>query len=315
MEGVSPILQTETTTVGEVISGSTVQTLPLNGRNTAQLTLLLPGTMTYNPRGFTNIGAINSNRPFVNGNREQTNNFTVDGFDVNETIDNRIAYQPNPDAIAEISVETNNYSADTGNVGGAVVVERHQVGHEPVPRQRVRVLPEQRLRRELVGEQPVRRAEARAEAAHLRGHAGRPDRPAAPVLLRRLPALAAGRAGIRHDVGGAGGVAQGRPVERVGDDQGPADGPAVPRQPDPGGSGSAPWRRPSWATRPTTRCRTATCPAASRATTSGRRSSRSARTRATPASTGTSRTTTSSSSATRRRRTRTRAPRTRTRWC
>jgi len=119
--GVAPIMQTETTTVGQVISGDTVQTLPLNGRNTAQLTLLLPGTMTYNPRGFTNIGAINSNRPFVNGNREQTNNFTVDGFDVNETIDNRVAYQPNPDAVAEISVETNNYSADTGNVGGAVV--------------------------------------------------------------------------------------------------------------------------------------------------------------------------------------------------
>jgi hypothetical protein len=121
VEGVSPILQTETTTVGEVISGRTVQALPLNGRNTAQLTLLLPGTMTYNPRGFTNIGAINSNRPFVNGNREQTNNFTVDGFDVNETIDNRVSYQPSPDALAEISVETNNYTADTGNVGGAVV--------------------------------------------------------------------------------------------------------------------------------------------------------------------------------------------------
>ena len=61
------------------------------------------------------------NRPFVNGNREQTNNFTVDGFDVNETIDNRVAYQPSPDALAEISVETNNYAADIGNVGGAVV--------------------------------------------------------------------------------------------------------------------------------------------------------------------------------------------------
>jgi hypothetical protein len=117
----SPILQTETTSVGEVLSGTTVQSLPLNGRNTGQLALLLPGTMTYNPRGFTNIGSINMNRPFVNGNREQTNNFTVDGLDVNETIDNRVAYQPSPDAIAEISVETNNYGADVGNVGGAVI--------------------------------------------------------------------------------------------------------------------------------------------------------------------------------------------------
>lgn len=121
VEGVSPILQTESPTVGEVISGHTVASLPLNGRNTGQLALLLPGTMTYNPRGFTNIGSINMNRPFVNGNREQTNNFTVDGFDVNETIDNRVAYQPIPDALAEISVETNNYAADAGNVGGAVI--------------------------------------------------------------------------------------------------------------------------------------------------------------------------------------------------
>jgi hypothetical protein len=117
----SPVLQTETTTVGEVISGNTVESLPLNGRNVGQLALLLPGTVTYNPRGFTNIGSINMNRPFVNGNREQTNNFTVDGLDANETIDNRVAYQPSPDALAEISVETNNYAADVGNVGGALI--------------------------------------------------------------------------------------------------------------------------------------------------------------------------------------------------
>jgi outer membrane receptor protein involved in Fe transport len=121
VEATVAILQTETVTVGQVISGNTVQSLPLNGRNTGQLALLLPGTLTPNPRGFTNIGAVNSSRPYVNGNREQTNNYTVDGFDVNETIDNRVAYQPSPDAVAEISVETNNYSADTGNVGGAVI--------------------------------------------------------------------------------------------------------------------------------------------------------------------------------------------------
>ena len=45
----------------------------------------------------------------------------MDGLDVNETIDNRVAYQPIPDALAEISVETNNYAADVGNVGGAVI--------------------------------------------------------------------------------------------------------------------------------------------------------------------------------------------------
>src|SRR5262245_35298208 len=47
--GESPILQTQTATVGEVISGTTVNALPLNGRNTGQLSLLLPGTVSPNP--------------------------------------------------------------------------------------------------------------------------------------------------------------------------------------------------------------------------------------------------------------------------
>ena len=96
--------------------------MPLNGRNTGQLSLLLPGVVTLNPsRVHRDRPPVNSERPFVNGNREQTNNYTVDGVDMNETIDNRVAYQPSPDALAEISVETNNYAADIGNVAGAVI--------------------------------------------------------------------------------------------------------------------------------------------------------------------------------------------------
>ncbi len=173
--GQAPTLQTESATVGEVISGNTVQSLPLNGRNPGQLALLLPGAITVNPRGFTNIGNVNLNRPFVNGNREQTNNYTVDGLDVNETIDNRISYQPTPDALAEISVETNNYAADTGNVGRRGDQQRRQVRRQQVPRQRVRVLPEQRPRREHLGEQPLatRRARSASSTSSARRSAAR----------------------------------------------------------------------------------------------------------------------------------------------
>ena len=96
--------------------------MPLNGRNAGQLSLLLPGVVSPNPSTFTgvrNTGA--GGRPYVNGNREQTNNYTIDGVDMNESIDNLVAYQPSPDALAQISVETNNYAADTGNVAGAVI--------------------------------------------------------------------------------------------------------------------------------------------------------------------------------------------------
>jgi hypothetical protein len=119
--GQTPILQTESATVGTVISGTTVGALPLNGRNTGQLSLLLPGVVTPNPSSFANIRNLGGGRPYVNGNREQTNNYMIDGVDMNESIDNLVAYQPSPDALAEISVETNNYAADTGNVAGAVI--------------------------------------------------------------------------------------------------------------------------------------------------------------------------------------------------
>ena len=118
----APVLQTESATVGEVISGTTVNSLPLNGRNTGQLALLLPGVVTPNPQSFVNQSRnFSGGRPYVNGNREQTNNYMIDGVDMNESIDNLVAYQPSPDALAEISVETNNYAADTGNVAGAVL--------------------------------------------------------------------------------------------------------------------------------------------------------------------------------------------------
>jgi hypothetical protein len=118
----TPVLQTESATVGEVISGTTVVGLPLNGRNPGSFALLLPGVTTPNPSSFTTPSkAFSGGRPYVNGQREQTNNYTLDGVDMNESIDNLVAYQPSPDALAEISVETNNYSAELGNVSGAII--------------------------------------------------------------------------------------------------------------------------------------------------------------------------------------------------
>ena len=51
---VSPILQTQDAVVGEVISGMTIERMPLNGRNFSQLALLLPGVITTEPRASPN---------------------------------------------------------------------------------------------------------------------------------------------------------------------------------------------------------------------------------------------------------------------
>ena len=196
--------------------------------------------MTYNPRGFTNIGSVNMNRPFVNGNREQTNNFTVDGLDVNETIDNRVAYQPSPDALAEISVETNNYAADIGNVGGRRDQQRHQVGQRTQFRGNVFEFYRNSDFDANTWENNRSGAPTPgAQAAHLRRHAGRADRQGQAVLLRRLPGLAAGRPGF--------GTASVAPEAwRRGDlssvatvDPRSAHRPALPGQPDPARAGSA----------------------------------------------------------------------------
>src|SRR6476620_2067878 len=117
----SPVLQTESTTVGQVISGTTLNNMPLNGRNTGALSLLLPGVVTPNPSTFSEIRNFGGGRPYVNGNREQTNNYMIDGVDMNESIDNLVAYQPSPDALVQTSVETINDAAATGNVAGAVI--------------------------------------------------------------------------------------------------------------------------------------------------------------------------------------------------
>jgi hypothetical protein len=121
IQDVAPILQTENVTVGNVISGNTTTNLPLNGRNFQQLTLLVPGTINPNPAGFNGVGLGAQGRPYVNGNREQGNAFLLDGISVDETIDNRIGYKPNVDAVAEFRVETSNSSAEFGNVTGATV--------------------------------------------------------------------------------------------------------------------------------------------------------------------------------------------------
>jgi hypothetical protein len=119
--GITPILQTQNAVVGEVISETTIRNMPLNGRNFSQLTLLLPGVVTTSPNSFTDPKNFGGGRPYVNGQREQENNYTLDGVDMNEAIDNLLPYQPSPDALAEVRVETNNYSAEFGNVAGAVI--------------------------------------------------------------------------------------------------------------------------------------------------------------------------------------------------
>src|SRR5262249_820261 len=97
--------------------------LPLATRNPVQLTLLAPGALTVDTKSL-NLGsntAEGGGRPYINGNREQANNFVLDGMDNNQVSENRLGLTPSPDAIQEFNLITQNASAEFGNFQGGIV--------------------------------------------------------------------------------------------------------------------------------------------------------------------------------------------------
>ena len=116
------LLQTDTTQVGTQINPQTIDHSALISRNPIALTLLAPGVVTPNPATMNNgLRSGGNGRPYVNGNREEGNNFLLDGIDNNLTSENQTAYQPNPDAIQEFRLITNNASAEFGNFQGGII--------------------------------------------------------------------------------------------------------------------------------------------------------------------------------------------------
>ena len=121
--GAAPVLKTEATQVDTIINAATNDNLPLASRNYVQLTLLAPGSVSTDPSSFSsgnNTGGYGA-RPLINGNREQANNFLLDGMDNNQVSDNLLGYTPAPDAIQEFNLITNNAPAEFGNFMGGIV--------------------------------------------------------------------------------------------------------------------------------------------------------------------------------------------------
>jgi hypothetical protein len=117
-----PLLQTQGTELGQTIDARTNEDLPLATRNYVQLTLLAPGSIHPDPSSFKNgQTTMNSGRPNVNGNREQANNFMLDGLDNNQVSENDVGYAPSVDAIQEFNEITSNAPAEFGNFMGAII--------------------------------------------------------------------------------------------------------------------------------------------------------------------------------------------------
>src|SRR6202171_6081360 len=120
--GAAPLLETETSSLGQVIDNKRVVNLPLNGRNFAQLALLTAGVAPSEP-GSRDEGGFGFS---ANGARSLQNNFLLDGVDNNSNLpdllnETNYVIQPSVEALEEFKVQTNAYSAEFGRGNGAII--------------------------------------------------------------------------------------------------------------------------------------------------------------------------------------------------
>ncbi|MPY87025.1 MAG: hypothetical protein GEU99_03805 [Luteitalea sp.] len=118
--GSAPVLNSDTSAVGQVVTGKSITDLPLNGRDFLQLAHLAPGVMQA-PGGDRAWDGI-----VANGTRSVLNSFMLDGVDNNARIvdqqnNSSVVSKPSVDALAEFSIQTNNFLAEHGQAAGAII--------------------------------------------------------------------------------------------------------------------------------------------------------------------------------------------------
>ncbi len=114
VEAAGIVVQTTTSTLGKVVDERQILELPLSGRNFTSLGLLTPGVTT---RGQSTSDAAY----VVHGQRQDSNNFQLDGVANVSLGGNTVQARPNVDAVQEFKIQTSNFSAEFGRNSGSVV--------------------------------------------------------------------------------------------------------------------------------------------------------------------------------------------------
>lgn len=123
VEGAAPIIESTTMTVGQTIDRRTVQEIPLNGRHFVDLALLVPGSVTPPQNGFLTAPLRGQGSFAVNtaGMREDAVNWTINGINLNDMVQNQVTFQPTINTVSEFKVDNSTYSAEYGRNAGAIV--------------------------------------------------------------------------------------------------------------------------------------------------------------------------------------------------
>jgi len=135
-------VETASTQMGHLISGSKLTNIPVNGRSYTDLLALQPGVTPVSSKQPNAVvmsgcasappsGDLNPGDMSVSGQRETSNGFVVNGSTVQEAFNMFAAVVPNLDSIQEFRVLTSNFDAEYGNFsGGQVVVTTKGGGNE-----------------------------------------------------------------------------------------------------------------------------------------------------------------------------------------
>jgi hypothetical protein len=124
--------ETSDTQMGEVISAAKMAAVPLNGRSYTDLLALQPGvvpatSLTANTQQDVGVsallpsGSLNPGTISINGQREFSNAFTVNGSDAEEDVNSGTAIIPNLDSVAEFRILTSNFDAEYGGHSGGQI--------------------------------------------------------------------------------------------------------------------------------------------------------------------------------------------------
>ncbi len=117
-------VQTESSSLGEVVTNKKITEIPLNGRFFLDLALLTTGTVapSTNNRTFLAVpSGIGSSGINASGTREDATNYLFDGINLSDMVQNQITFQPNLDMIQEFKVQTNAFTAEYGRNAGIII--------------------------------------------------------------------------------------------------------------------------------------------------------------------------------------------------
>ena len=191
VESEGSVLKTDSSVLSTTITPQETQDLPLNGRNFVQLAQLSAGANEGPQSALTNGSELDDRRQSasisINGQSDVLNNVMMDGADNNERLIGTVAVRPSVEAISEMSVQSNTYTAEVGRTGGGIINVITKSGANQFHGSVFEFFRNDKLRRNLAERRSI--AQTGGSLESIRGQPGRSHPQKQDILFRQLRGL------------------------------------------------------------------------------------------------------------------------------